>query len=143
MQDFTVRQVKTQRELDQCIDIRTQVFVIEQNVPKNLEMDEFDIQAEHFLAHYNRIPIGCARIRKDDCVKLERIAILKSFRNKGFGKKLTKFLIQHCKRQRIKEICIHSQLSVKDFYRKFGFKKQGETFYEAGIEHIKMVLPLR
>ena len=143
MQDFTVRQVKTQRELDQCFDIRTQVFVIEQNVPTDIEMDEFDIEAEHFLAYYNRIPIGCARIRRDDCVKMERVAILKSFRNKGFGKKLTEYLINYCKQHNINEICIHSQLYVSDFYTKFGFKKRGQTFYEAGIEHIKMVLLLK
>jgi len=140
--NFQIKKVETEKELQQVFDIRKKVFIEGQNVPSEIEMDNYDETSEHFITYLNDISIGCARIRQNDYIKLERIAILKEYRNKGYGTKLTKWLINYCKQKKNREIMLHSQLYVVDFYKKFGFKKVGEIFDEAGIEHVKMILTL-
>lgn len=143
MSKLKIRKVKNKDELEKTFEIRTTVFVKEQNVPIDLEMDGLDKEAEHFIAHIDDKEIGCARIRtKNNFAKLERIAILKEYRNMGFGKQLTKFLIEHCKKNKFDEIRLHSQIYVSDFYKKLGFKPVGENFFEAGIEHVEMHMRL-
>ena len=70
--------------------------------------------------------------------KLERIALLKTYRNMGFGKKIMVYLIRYCQRKKVSKIVLHSQYYVKDFYAKFGFKPEGKVFLDAGIKHVKM-----
>ena len=142
MDNLEIRPIKNKKELDQIIEIRKQVFVKEQDVPLDLEVDGLDPEAEHIIAYYNGKPIGCARIRTNDYCKLERIAILKEYRNRGFGKKLTKYLVNYCKSKNFNEISLHSQTYVSDFYKKLGFKERGKTFFEAGIEHIEMYMKI-
>jgi len=135
-----IRLVKNKKEYNKIINIRETVFIKEQNVPKEIEMDEFDKEAEHFIAYLKDKPIGCARIRKiNNYVKLERIAILKEYRGKGYGRDLTNFLINLFKKKGFKEVHLHSQINVSDFYEKLGFKKIGGIFLEADIEHIEMI----
>ncbi len=139
MDNLVIKKVKSKSDLNKEIKIRNEVFIKEQRVPINLEIDGLDNESEHFLAFLNNKPIGCARIRYNkNYAKLERIAILKIFRKKGFGKKLTQFLIDYCKEKNVSKIYIHSQLYVSDFYKKFDFKTIGNIFFEAGIEHVKM-----
>lgn len=138
-----IRKAKNKSELDKVFEIRTNVFVKEQNVPLDLEIDGLDPESEHFVVYLDNNIIGCARIRKSkNFAKLERIAILKEHRNKGFGKQLTKFLIEYCKQKKFDEIRLHSQIYVSDFYKKLGFKTIGENFFEAGIEHIEMYMTI-
>ena len=140
MNDLRVKKVENKHELEQVFNIRKNVFIEEQNVPTEIEMDEFDNIAEHFIAYLNDKPIGCARIRFNDHLKLERIAIIKEYREKGFGTQLTKYLIKYSLKRNESDIIMHSQYYAKDFYKKFGFVEVGEPFYEAGIKHIKMIL---
>ena len=140
MDNLVIRLIRDKKEFDQVIEIRKQVFVKEQNVPYDLEVDRLDPEAEHFIVFFNEKPIGCARIFTKKGCKLERIAVLKTYRNKGYGKELTKYLIQYCKNKGFKEIYLHSQTYVSDFYKKLGFKERGDTFLEAGIEHVEMYL---
>ena len=143
MSKLKIRKVKNKNELDETFEIRKIVFVEEQNVPIDLEMDGLDNEAEHFIAYINKKPIGCARIRiKNNFAKLERIAIIKEYRNNRFGKQLTKFLIDYCKQKKFDEIRLHSQTYVSDFYKKLGFKAIGENFFEAGIEHVEMYIKI-
>jgi len=140
--DLQIKKVNTKKTLEQVFNIRKKVFIDEQKVPVEIEMDKFDRTSDHFIAYLNKKPVGCARIRYNDFAKLERIAILKEHRNKGYGTQLTKYLIQYCKNKKIKKIVIHSQMYVLGFYKKFGFKTVGEPFDEAGIKHVKMILEL-
>lgn len=142
MADVQIEKVNTKKSLNRVYNIRKKVFIEEQKVPVELEMDEHDETSEHFILYLNKKPIGCARIRYNSFAKLERIAILKEYRNQGYGSKLTEYLIQYCKDKKIGRIIIHSQMYIVDFYKKFGFKPVGEPFYEAGIEHVKMILEL-
>ena len=143
MKKLEIKKVKNKKEYDETIKIRKTVFVNEQDVPEDLEIDGLDQEAEHFIAYFRNRPVGCARIRTiKGYAKLERIAISTGYRGKGFGKELTNFLIDYCKKRGFSEMHLHSQTYVSDFYKKLGFKPVGKKFFEAGIEHIEMVVRL-
>lgn len=138
-----IKRVTTNKELQQVIDIRTKVFVEEQLVPYELEVDGLDDKAEHLIAYVNNNPVGCARIRIiNRYAKLERIAVMKDHRGKGFGRKITEFLISYCKQKNVDEIRLHAQMYTADFYKKLGFLERGKTFFEADIEHIEMYMSI-
>ena len=140
MNKLEIKPVENKQEYNEIINIRKKVFIEEQKVPQDIEIDEYEKEATHFIMYLNEEPIGCARIRFNNFAKLERIAILKKHRRNGFGKRLTEFLIDYCHKRNIFDIRLNSQLYVADFYEKIGFKKVGEVFYEAGIKHVEMVL---
>ncbi|MBN2745309.1 MAG: GNAT family N-acetyltransferase [Bacteroidales bacterium] len=118
--------------------IRTKVFVEEQGVPADLEL-EHEEDSIHFLLYYRRKPIGTARFREtENGVKLERFAILKEFRKIGLGNDLIRFVLTKA-REIKRPIYLNAQIQVVDYYAKWGFIKEGEAFFEAGIQHFKMV----
>jgi len=143
MRHLEIRLIKNQHELEQVFEIRKQAFVQEQDVPLELELDGLDDDADHVIVYYNEKPIGCARIRINEYAKLERVAILKQYRNRGFGTQLMHYLIDYCKSKNITEIRLHSQTYVSDFYEKIGFITRGKPFFEAGIEHAEMYMKIR
>jgi cystathionine beta-lyase len=139
MKNLDIHVVHTTTEQDHSSTIRRTVFVTEQHVPEDLEFDGLDNDAIHFIIYYNNTPIGCARLRiYEDTAKLERIAILKKYRGNGYGTRLTEYLIEYCKNKNLYGIFLHSQTYVSNFYENLGFKPKGNTFYEAGLEHIAM-----
>ena len=143
MNNLEIKKVNNKYNLEKVIEIRKNVFIKEQNVPLEIEIDGLDPEAEHFIAYFNDKPIGCARIRsKDHSIKLERIAIIKEYRGKGFGTELTKFLIDYSKQKNFKEIFLHSQTYVSNFYKKLGFVSKRKHFFEAGIEHVEMFMKI-
>ncbi len=119
--------------------IRTEVFVRGQNVPPELEHDEFEKTSHHYLAFKNNIPVGTARWRETEKgIKLERFAVLKEYRKYGIGS----FVLQEVLKDVIKltkPVYLHAQITVVKFYEKYGFKKTGNIFTEAGIKHYKML----
>lgn len=137
---LVIKFVENQDEFDQVVDIRKKVFVEEQKVPLDLEIDGLDSEALHVVAYLDDESVGCARIRTNKYAKLERIAVIKKHRGKGFGRQITDFLINYCKQRGFDEICLHSQTYVSGFYKKHGFEVRGSNFYEAGIEHVEMFL---
>ena len=139
MTEIKIKIAKSKKELEQIYKILEIVFIKGQKVPRNIELDKHDKTAKHLIAAYKEKPIGCARIRfVDGNAKLERIAVLKKYRGKGFGKIIVDYLIKYCKSKKINEIFMNAQHYLKDYYKKFGFMPIGKPFMEAGIKHIKM-----
>lgn len=129
----------TTPEIQQIVwDIRHEVFVIGQNCPKEIEY-EFEEESIHFIAYFNNEPAGTARIREtENGFKLERFAVLEKFRGNGIGSALVAYLLI----ETIpfgKKIYLHAQLTAAPLYAKHNFKPDGENFWEADIEHVKMV----
>ena len=123
---------------DEIKHIRNTVFVQEQCVPKNIEMDGKDVDCNHFLICKKNEPIGTARLQSNG--KIERVSILKPERKKGLGTKLMEFIINSAKKKELEKIYLHSQMDSIDFYKSLGFKGKGGMFEEAGINHVLMVL---
>ncbi len=124
-------------QMQMAWDIRRVVFVIEQECPEDIEW-EFEEESTHYLAFLNGKPVGTARWRRtENGFKLERFAVLKEARNSGVGSSLVKYLLNELSGQTEKKY-LHAQLAAAPLYAKNGFKPEGENFWEAGIEHVKM-----
>lgn len=138
-----ILQAKTQDMIQKAYKLRFEVFVEEQNVSPELESDEYDKTATHVLAIDERSGdcIGCGRlVIKNETAKIGRIAIKKSYRRKGYGKKICLKLIDIAQKVNVKDITLDAQLQVVGFYKKLGFKEYGNIFIEADIKHIAMKL---
>lgn len=133
--------VENDRELKEAYLVRKRVFVIEQNVPESLEGDRYDDFALHVICKVNESVVGTGRIVfLNESAKIGRVAVLKSYRNRGVGKTIVRFLIEESKKRGKKTIFANVQIRTQKFYEKLGFKRVGDIFIEAGIEHIKMIL---
>lgn len=127
------------QKFDLALAIRTEVFVKEQKVDARLEFDGQDPDAIHYLAFYNNVAAGTARWRKTEKgIKLERFAVLPLYRTQKIGLSLLEAVLKDVKGHG-ETIYLNSQKSAIGFYLKYGFIKSGEPFFEAGIEHIKMI----
>ena len=131
--------VTDQDKLEQVFAIRRKVFVEEQECPPELEW-EYENESNHFLAVVDGQPAGACRWRKTEKgYKLERFAVLKEFRGLGVGQNMVETVLKDLP-DKPHTVYLHAQLSAIGLYEKFGFKKYGEQFEEAGIQHFKMIL---
>jgi|SRR5919108_3546476 predicted GNAT family N-acyltransferase len=136
-----VRQVSSKKELQQAFSIRLRVFVREQGVPKEIEMDRDDERALHFLAFAGEKAVGTARVvMRHGRAKIGRMAVLKSYRGRGVGKELLKRAVATALRRGTEMIYLHAQVPVIGFYEILDFRCTGPVFKEAGIPHRKMIL---
>ena len=136
-----IKRVSSQLELVQAFTIRIRVFVQEQRVPAEIELDSDDQRAIHFLAIKSGKVAGTARVvLKHGNAKVGRMAVLKSYRHRGVGAALLKRAILAAKRLHARRIYLHAQLAVIGFYQRLGFRAVGRDFDEAGIAHRKMIL---
>lgn len=128
------------KEYQLALAIRNEVFVIEQHVPADIEVDQYEESSEHFLAILNGEAAGTGRLRvKDNYIKFERIASLKKFRGHGVGRHLMETMLQYAQENHTDLIpYMHSQVEAVSFYEKLGWVTTGEIFYEANIAHRAM-----
>ena len=124
--------------------VRQEVFIQEQGVPAELELDEYDPLAAHALAYLDGRCIGTGRLIDlgDDQAQIGRMAVLAQFRGSGTGKQILEKLIQLASSQGAKLIVLHSQVAAIPFYEKQGFHAKGPVYDEAGITHRNMILLL-
>jgi predicted GNAT family N-acyltransferase/gamma-glutamylcyclotransferase (GGCT)/AIG2-like uncharacterized protein YtfP len=136
-----VKKISSRLELEKAFAIRMRVFVKEQGVPPEIELDRDDKQAVHFLATVAGRAVGTARVvMRHGGAKIGRMAVVKSYRGNGVGKALLRRAIVSAKDQGAERIYLHAQLPVIGFYEKMGFGCVGPVFDEAGILHRKMIL---
>jgi len=128
----------------QAYAIRQKVFIQEQGVPQELELDEFDSISWHALAFWEDQCIGTGRLVAVDqnAGQIGRMAVLADFRGQGFGKAILIQLIDLAANQGMSTLTLHAQVSAIPFYEKFGFMAQGSIYEEAGIPHRNMILLL-
>ncbi|MGI4742281.1 MAG: GNAT family N-acetyltransferase [Janthinobacterium lividum] len=141
----TVTKITDLRDLDAAFTIREEVFVQGQNVPADEECDQHDRAAttRHYLARVDGQPAGAARWRPTDHgVKLERFAVLPTFRNHGVGTALVHQVLADVQAEApgAAQVYLHAQLPAISLYERTGFQKVGEMFAECDIQHYKMVL---
>ena len=121
--------------------IRKKVFIDEQKVPVELEIDEHDPEAIHFLVmNKNEQYIATARLLKNG--HIGRIAVLKEYRNQGIGTNLLSDILSKAMQLKIKTVFLNAQVYAEKFYKSHGFISQGKIFMDAGIPHIKMTKKL-
>jgi predicted GNAT family N-acyltransferase len=137
-------QVKTVQELELCFAVRRAVFVVEQQIPESLEMDEYDNSPDscrHWLGCADGHPVAAGRWREyaPGVAKLQRIAVLAPYRGKGVGRQLIRVLEEDVLRMGGVTAILDAQLTVEPFYRQLGYRTvSSEPFFEAGIPHVRM-----
>ena len=120
--------------------VRNKVFVEGQNVPENIEEDGKDDECYHVLLTRYAQPIATGRMEKDGHVG--RIAVLEEYRGMNFGTMIMNKLEDIAFKNGIKKLYLNSQSHAIPFYMKLGYETVGDYFFEAGIEHKKMVKEL-
>jgi predicted GNAT family N-acyltransferase len=133
-------EITTPEGLQACLDLRREVFVDEQGVPADREMDGKDAEALHFaLKEADRVIATCRVRRMSSAAKIERMAVSKDYRGKGIGRDLMKFVLQKLTHtDGIKLLKLSSQADAVPFYERLNFKKHGPEYMEVGIPHYDM-----
>jgi len=131
--------------ITEALPIRMAIFVQEQGVPEELELDESDADADHALAYIGPLCVGTARLvglagKKG---QIGRMAILSGHRRNGIGSSLLKALLELGRSQGIMEFELHAQVTAMPFYERLGFSSFGEVYDEVGISHRNMILILQ
>ncbi|MCU6433428.1 GNAT family N-acetyltransferase [Undibacterium sp. Jales W-56] len=117
--------------------IRYDVFVIEQNIPAELEWDEMDAQCLHAVAYdATGAALGTGRLLPDG--HIGRMAVRKSARGLGVGAAILQSLMQQARQRGDQAVKLNAQISAEPFYSANGYSRDGDVFEEAGIPHISM-----
>jgi predicted GNAT family N-acyltransferase len=130
-------------EMPACLEIRRRVFVAEQGVAEEIEVDGLDSTCTQFLARIDGRPVGAARFRvAGAAAKIERVAVLADHRSAGIGRALMAALEEHARCEGFDRAVLNAQTKVADFYERLGYRREGAVFLEADIPHIRMTKPL-
>ena len=122
-------------------DIRESVFYDELGISKQELFDKNDELCDHFLIFDGQKVVGSVRmLSMEKIVKLERMAILKDFRTKNYGRNCILQLKEYYSKIGFSQIILDSIYSVREFYKKCGFIEEGNVFRRVGIDHIRMTL---
>lgn len=138
---FTIRPASWLQDNAALRLIREQVFIQEQNVPREMEWDGEDKAAFHLLAeddHGN--PIGTARMLADG--HIGRVAVVAPWRGRKVGTALMQEMLKTAELRNYRNVFLDAQVDAIDFYCKLGFEAGGKTFMDAGIPHRHMVLKM-
>jgi predicted GNAT family N-acyltransferase len=135
--DFRIEPADYAADFKDLRAVREPVFVVEQNVPLELEWDDLDPRCHHVIARdAQHQPIGTGRLTPEH--KIGRMAVLKPWRGKGVGEALLSALMEQARRLGWNEVTLNAQVGAAGFYRKYGFAPCGEEYEEAGIAHVPM-----
>ncbi|GEL77132.1 N-acetyltransferase [Tenuibacillus multivorans] len=140
---MNIIKVDHDKQLEDAYSVRQTVFIKEQNVPPDIELDEHDQTAVHFVGYNGDQPIAASRLRLvDDYGKLERICVLKEERGKQYGVQIIHHMESYLSEQGFKKSKLNAQKHAEDFYKKIGYKTISGEFMDAGIPHVTMVKEL-
>lgn len=142
--DLEIIKVENIENLNECLKIRNEVFIKEKNVPKEIEVDEYDYlnnKCDHFIIEYEKKKIGTLRCLNVDSniIKIQRFCFLKEYRKLGLGKATLNYIENYYRQKNKKKIIMDAKYGVYKFYEKCGYEKNSDVFIEANIEHIRMI----
>jgi len=136
----TVKVVENQKELEDAFSVRKIVFVEEQNVPLEEEIDQYEDNATHFVMYHEGSPVGAGRFRVvDGYGKVERICVLKEARKTGAGKAIMIAIESYADTQGLHKLKLNAQTHAIPFYAGLGYEVVSEEFLDAGIPHKTMM----
>ena len=135
---------KDAKDREKTYAVRRAVFIDEQHVPEELEIDAYDQQESTkyvLITDDQKHVLGSARFRPygADALKIERVAVLKKERGKRLGEMMMKAMEEEAKRAGYQCMILAAQLHAKTFYERLGFSSYGKIYLEAGIQHVDML----
>lgn len=116
--------------------IRFEVFVEEQGVPREIELDEHDALSLHVLVFEQEKAVATGRLLPDG--HIGRMAVLKAWRGQGIGGTLLQRLMAAARARGDREVVLAAQVHAVPFYKAHGFVESGAQYLEAGIPHQDM-----
>ncbi|MGW2859392.1 GNAT family N-acetyltransferase [Streptomyces sp. NPDC001205] len=148
MTAFEVRVAEDAADREACFAVRRQVFVVEQEVPEELEYDAYDAVALHVLALGSQGPLGTGRLLYGpralartggaDIGSLGRLAVTSAARGLGVGAALVRAIEDAARERGLTAVDLHAQTHALGFYERLGYEAYGPEFPDAGIAHRAM-----
>ncbi|MFD3944575.1 GNAT family N-acetyltransferase [Streptomyces sp. NPDC058579] len=147
---YVVREAIGDEDREACFVVRREVFVVEQNVPQEIEYDAYDATAVHVLAvREDGLPLGTGRLLHGaDAVgktggdasvgSLGRLAVSKAARGLGVGAALVRAIEDAARERGLAAVDLHAQTHALGFYERLGYEVYGPEFPDAGIPHRAM-----
>jgi predicted GNAT family N-acyltransferase len=132
------------KQRDDAFAVRIAVFVEEQQIPREDEIDEHDdTDAVHCVAYVDRVPAGAGRLvvvdgRDAPCAKIGRMAVLASHRGRGIGAAVLVALEGEAASRGLRVCRLSAQLHARGFYERAGYTAHGDIYDDVGIPHIDM-----
>ena len=140
MDGVVVKLVESESELDAAIQVRFRVFVSEQAVPPEEELDEADATATHAIALFQGQVVGTGRLLNQETAtaQIGRMAVDVAWRRKGIGGLILEFLEESARTEGKRHSMLHALEYIKSFYAAHGYREHGDSFLEVDIPHIEM-----
>jgi predicted GNAT family N-acyltransferase len=146
-------QVRSPLEMQLALAIRRRVFIEEQGVPEDLEIDEYDTlpsdgevdgPCQHVLAFQDGQPVATGRLvlHPDGRLHIGRVAVLPEHQGRGLGREVMDRLHVMARQRHVQRVTLAAQLHAIGFYEKLGYVAHGDVFLDAGIEHRWMDIDL-
>ncbi|KIL47439.1 GNAT family N-acetyltransferase [Jeotgalibacillus campisalis] len=136
--------VSTDKEKEDALFVRKQVFVDEQQVPIEDEIDHYDPESDHFVLYEQNSPVGAGRFRLvEESGKIERICVLSSHRGTGAGAAIMQGIEAFAENKGIQTLRLNAQSHALSFYEKLGYHITSDEFLDAGIPHKSMVKKIK
>ena len=116
--------------------LRHEVFVLGQDVPEELERDEYDAVSDHAVADLGGTVVGTGRLLPDGTIG--RMAVLSAARGVGVGAEVLAALEARARARGLLCVQLHAQVHAQAFYERAGYTAYGAVYVEAGIDHVSM-----
>jgi predicted GNAT family N-acyltransferase len=137
--DYEVRRAANQDELRAALQLRHEVFCVEQGVPEWEEVDGRDPEGIHLVAVAGGQLVGACRLLVvGRTVQFSRLAVRASARRRGIATALLEAADQESRAAGASRIVLHAQTYARALYERVGYRSRGALFREAGIEHVAM-----
>ena len=136
---YEVRRARSQHELAAALELRHEVFCVEQGVPEHDELDGRDHEGIHLVAVQDGELLGTCRIvMVGGTAQLSRLAVRADARRRGIATALLDLADAETHAAHGRRIVLHAQIYARELYERSGYRARGRVFREAGIEHIAM-----
>lgn len=133
-----VQRVEDEAALAEALEIRRVVFVVEQAVPLEEDLDAHDrlgSEAVLVLARLGERAVGTGRLLGS---KVQRMAVLGEARGAGVGAAILETLARIALERGLEELVLEAQVHAIPFYERAGYVAEGEEFLDVGIPHRRM-----
>ena len=137
---LTIKLVETEEEFAGAIGVRFRVFVSEQSIPPEEELDRYDATSTHAIALIQDQVVGTGRLFRQDSNTglIGRMAVDQEWRRRGVGGRILVYLEEVARLRGMTLSVLHAQEYVKGFYASHGYQQHGDAFQEVDIPHVEM-----
>ena len=137
---YEIRRLRGQQELLAALELRHQVFCVEQGVPEHEELDGRDREGIHLVAvsEDGEVLGTCRLLMVGGTAQFSRLAVRADARRRGIATALLDLADAETRALGGRRMVLHAQTYARELYEQAGYRPRGRVFWEAGIEHIAM-----